>query len=189
MAIAYHVSFGAYGFWLPNDPRGSWSEYVASWELFPYGPATTTNERQSVAYVPHDRASRRAAKAALKFPPVLLTGRQALAIAHGFRRATKEGAYRIYACAILPDHVHLVIAMHERPITQIVGHLKSRATHRIVHDGLWYEDHRPVWASGSWRVFLDSVEDVRRSIDYVEKNPIKEGKRKQTWSFVVPFEC
>ena len=34
MIIAYHVIFGMYGFWLPNDPRGSWSDFVAAWELF-----------------------------------------------------------------------------------------------------------------------------------------------------------
>lgn len=25
MVIGYHVIFSTYGFWLPNDPRGSWS--------------------------------------------------------------------------------------------------------------------------------------------------------------------
>jgi hypothetical protein len=28
--LAYHVVLGAYGFWLPNDPRGSWSDFVGS---------------------------------------------------------------------------------------------------------------------------------------------------------------
>jgi hypothetical protein len=43
MIRGYHVIFGAYGFWLPNDPRGSWSEFVGSWELFRFGAATTTD--------------------------------------------------------------------------------------------------------------------------------------------------
>jgi len=30
MVRGYHVIFGMYGFWLPNDPRGSWSDYVGS---------------------------------------------------------------------------------------------------------------------------------------------------------------
>jgi hypothetical protein len=35
--LAAHIIFTAYGFWLPNDPRGSWSEWVAAWELFRFG--------------------------------------------------------------------------------------------------------------------------------------------------------
>ena len=50
MPLAYHVVLGAYGFWLPNDPRGSWSDYVRSWELFVAGgPATKTETGRSVA--------------------------------------------------------------------------------------------------------------------------------------------
>jgi len=30
MVIAYHAIFSTYGFWLPNDPRGSWSEFKES---------------------------------------------------------------------------------------------------------------------------------------------------------------
>lgn len=30
----YHAIFSAYGFWLPNDPRGSWSDFVRAWHFF-----------------------------------------------------------------------------------------------------------------------------------------------------------
>jgi hypothetical protein len=43
------------------------------------------------------------------------------------------------------------------------------------------------WCRNCWKVFLDSVEDVFRAIEYVEQNPPKEGKRRQRWSFIVPF--
>jgi hypothetical protein len=33
MILGSHVIFGAYGFWLPNDPRGSWSEFVGAWDF------------------------------------------------------------------------------------------------------------------------------------------------------------
>ncbi|MGC8625848.1 MAG: hypothetical protein ACP5VQ_11380, partial [Phycisphaerae bacterium] len=32
--IAWHIVVCAYGFWLPNDPRGSGSQYVGSDDLF-----------------------------------------------------------------------------------------------------------------------------------------------------------
>ena len=37
--LAYHLILTAYGFWLPNDPRGSWSDFVRAWELRRFGPA------------------------------------------------------------------------------------------------------------------------------------------------------
>ena len=109
MIRAYHAIFTAYGFWLPNDPRGSWSDFVGSWELFRFGPATKTDTRRSVAGKPHDRALRLAAKQALKYPPVQFNGRQASSIARGFATAIAEHGYRVHACSILPEHVHVVV--------------------------------------------------------------------------------
>ena len=103
MILAYHSIFGMYGFWLPNDPRGSGSDYIASWELFRYGPATKTDSRRSVAHRPLPPNWQREAKTALQWPPVSVTGQQALAIGEGFATAAGEGPYRIYACAILPS--------------------------------------------------------------------------------------
>lgn len=55
MVIGYHVIFGTYGFWLPNDPRGSGSDFVWSEELFRFGgKATKVETRHSVAGVKHD---------------------------------------------------------------------------------------------------------------------------------------
>src|SRR5262245_24214824 len=125
MILAYHVILSAYGFWLPNDPRGSWSEFVGAWELFRYGRATKIDTRESVAHVPHNRDQRFAAKGALKYAPVLYSGAQARAIASGFAKAAAEGGYQILACAILPDHDHLIMSRTDRPIGQVVAHLKA----------------------------------------------------------------
>ena len=38
--LVAHVIITAYGFWLPNDPRGSWSDFVGAWELLRFGRAT-----------------------------------------------------------------------------------------------------------------------------------------------------
>lgn len=42
MVLTYHVVISFYGFWLPNDPRGSNSTFVRSSRLLPFGPATYT---------------------------------------------------------------------------------------------------------------------------------------------------
>lgn len=187
MAFAWHLIFGAYGFWLPNDPRGSWSDFVGRWELVRFGKATKVNVPWSLAAVEHDRRLRGEAKQALKFPPVEFSGCRALAAGRGFKQAAGEGGYTIHACSILPEHVHVVVAKHPRDIRRIMAHLKTRATQGLAAEGLWPADNRPVWAHGGWKVFLDTPEDGRRAIEYVEANPEKEGKPRQRWSFVKPF--
>ena len=187
MILASHVIFGAYGFWLPNDPRGSWSDFVGSWELFRYGPATKVTTRHSRAADPHDRQLRLAAKQALKFPPVVFDGHQALAVSQGFSRAAEESGYVFYACAILPEHVHAVIGRHPRDIKRIVGHIKGRATQELHEQALFPNDDRPVWAESCWKVYIDNVQHLRNAIQYVYDNPVKEGKNPQTWSFVRPY--
>jgi REP element-mobilizing transposase RayT len=193
MVLAYHIIMTAYGFWLPNDPRGFWSDFVWSWELARYGPATKTTERRSLAYEPHDVYLRQEAKCALLRPPVHLSGIQARAIARGFADAKAQGSYRILACSILEDHVHAVVGRHaERSIETIAGHLKSRATTFLAREGLHpFQDEvgrrgvRPTpWTESFWQVYLDSAADIERAIKYVENNPVKEEKSRQNWWFV-----
>jgi REP element-mobilizing transposase RayT len=196
MILAYHAIFTTYGFWLPNDPRGSWSEFVGSWDLYQYGSATTTNIRRSLASKPHDRALREAAKTALKYPAVHFDGEQALAVSKGFANAINEHHYKLYACSILPEHVHIVAERCDRPVERVVTHLKSKATSQLVKEGKHplasFVSRRggppTPWAENCWKCFLDSDEDIARAVRYVENNPVKEGKRLQHWSFVVPRE-
>lgn len=73
MVIAYHVIFGAYGFWLPNDPRGPWSTEVWAHHLQPFGGATKVDTRQSLADRGHDRSLRLGAREHLQYPAVQFT--------------------------------------------------------------------------------------------------------------------
>src|SRR5438309_741126 len=133
---AYHVIISAYGFWLPHDPRGSWSDFVRSWELFrAAGPATKVETHLSVAGRPHDRQARLRAKEVLEYPPVRFTGYQALSIAHGFRRMVTKARYQVFACAILPDHAHLVLGRYRYPVETMVRLLKAEATTQLIEDG------------------------------------------------------
>ena len=186
--IAHHLTFCTYGFWLPNDPRGSWSESVFAVALRPFGQATKVNTQHSRARDPHDHRKRLATKDALMFSPVELDGQQALATAHGFRQVVEEIQLAIYACAIMPSHVHLVTGQHDREMVTIIRHLKTRATQQMnvgnIHP---FENRRSPWADGYWDVFLHNATEVRRAVDYVNRNPVKDGLKPQHWGFVVPF--
>ncbi len=195
MLHGFHVIFSTYGFWLPNDPRGSWSNVVRNWELARFGPATKVETRQSVATADHDHELRRAAKLALQYPEVKLTGRQARAVGTGFGVAIDEAGYSFYACSILPQHVHLVLGPHRRNIRRIVGHFKARATQQLSHECLHplagYKQPDGTapspWAQRSWIVYLYSEQHLLKAIGYVEQNPLKEGKPRQRWSFIIPY--
>jgi REP element-mobilizing transposase RayT len=192
MVLGSHSIFCAYGFWLPNDPRGSWSDFVRAWELVRFGKATKVDTRRSVARAAHDVSLRLRAKEALKYPPVVFTGRQAKAVGDGFAQAVAEGGYVVRACTILPEHLHILLAPHERGYRRIVGHLKARATQRLLAEGL-----HPLarfasgavgppspWARLAWHVYLKDEAAFRAAIRYVQDNPLKEGKPRQHWSFV-----
>ena len=196
MIHAYHVILPMYGFWLPNDPRGSWSDFVRKWELVRYGKATKTIERREPAELSElELQQREAARKALKYPPVSIEGHQALAIARGFAKKARKSNYTIWACSILPEHTHLVIARHTYKVEQIANLLKGAATSQIMEEGRHplakYSESgkRPprMWAAREWKVFLDSEEAIESAIEYVQDNPVKEGKPKQRWSFVTPF--
>ncbi|MBL9090141.1 MAG: transposase [Planctomycetaceae bacterium] len=187
MIHAYHVIFGTYGFWLPNDPRGSWSDFVGSWELFRFGKATKVLTCRSLAAEPHDRRLRFAAKSGLKHDAVSLTGRQAVAVEAGFRVACEESSYRVLALSILPEHVHAVVVRGRATAETIIRHLKSRATQSLIERAEWSRE-RPVWGKNGWKVFLNSPAAVHRAVEYVEENPVKEGKRRQNWPVVSTLE-
>ena len=196
MVRAYHLVLTCYGFWLPNDPRGSWSEFVRSFELYRVGgTATKVNAKASLAHHPHDHEQRRKAKSALSHPPVILNGRQARAAAQGFADYVTRNDRAIYACAVMPDHVHLVVERCEHTIEKIAEQLKARATMFLNQQDLHpckagSNGKKPTpWARGCWSVFLKSDASIQRAIDYVEQNPIKAGYKPQEYAWVKPFKA
>lgn len=194
--IAFHLVMGAYGFWLPNDPRGSGSWYVGSDALFRHGRATHVDGEQSVAGRPHDAKARRAAKRDLKYPPVRFRGDQARCVALAFGDVAVKEALTVHACSVLPDHAHLVVAKHPRlTAEQMMIRLKASATKRLRSAGLHpflgrekSDGQLPkIWSRDGRHRFLYTAAQVRDRIDYANNNPMKHGFKPQHWSFVVPY--
>ena len=198
MVLAYHLILSVYGFWLPNDPRGSWSDFVWAYELTRFGPATKVETHASVAHVEHDRALRAAAKRALRYLPVRFDGVQGREVARGIARVVERDRIVVWACAVMPDHVHLVVARHPTLLCEeIASRFKQSASRALtlagVHPMARYADHRgrvpSPWGEGEWKVYLDSPNDVTRATAYVRNNPVRDGMKPQAWSqFVSPFQ-
>jgi REP element-mobilizing transposase RayT len=192
MVIGYHIIFSTYGFWLPNDPRGSWSTEVWAPHLRPFGEATKVTTRSSLAGRQHDANARREAKRHLKYPVVRFNAGQIQAVAAGFEDIVAKLELTVYACSIMPDHVHLVTERHARTAEDIAGFLKRAATRRLNAEGIHPQancrtgrDRVPSpWATDGWYVFLNSPAEVRSRIRYVEANPGKSGLPAQCWPFV-----
>jgi hypothetical protein len=193
MVLAYHATWTAYGFWLPNDQRGSWSDFVRSWDLYLTGDPTKVTDRRSLAHQPFDPAQRRAARSALTYDPVRFSPGQIQIIAQGIERAVAESGYVLRSLAILFDHVHSVVMRYDgRTIEKIVGHLKTRATQALTAANLnpMVQFAAPggrypsVWAQHGWNVFLNDEEEIERAVDYDERNPMKMGLPSQHWGFV-----
>lgn len=132
MVHGYHIILPCYGFWLPNDPRGSWSDYVARWELARFGRTTKLLEQRTLSHLsPREFAMREAALKELLYPPVVLTGQQALSVGSGFGVLSAKSEYSIWASAILPQHTHLVVARHNYKAEQMANLLKGAATGQL----------------------------------------------------------
>jgi REP element-mobilizing transposase RayT len=193
--IAYHIVFGAYGFWLPNDPRGSWSKYVWSNRLQAFGPATKDPARHPDPQSAHDAETRRQAKQELKYPPVVFTGQQALAVALGFREIISKLRMAVYAAALMPDHVHVVVAQQNMFAEKIAGHLKRAASRQLSKSNLHplakfmsKDGSLPTpWEEEGWKVFLHTHDDVVGARQYVNDNPEEAGFKRQNWSFITPY--
>jgi len=196
MIHGYHVIMPHYGFWLPNDPRGSWSLFVARWELARFGKTTRHLEQRTLAQLSaKELAQRNNLRQSLLYPPVTLNGHQALSIANGFQQKSVASEYAIWACAILPQHTHLVIGRHQYKVEQVTNLLKGAATRKLIEDkrhplGRYTKTgKRPpgMWARHQWKVYLDSQQAIEDAMNYVNENPIKEGKPPQTWKWITPF--
>jgi len=194
--LGQHLIFPTYGFWPPNDPRGSGSMRVRAQHVYQAGgPATKIRTRRSVAGRSHDFRIRRAIDSSLKYPRVQFTGLQARSIGRGFADICRKVELTIHALAILPDHVHVVVAVHGFDGDEIIACLKRAGTRALNDAGLHplaafaraSGKHPCPWGGGGWKVFLDSAEEMRSRIRYVEENPVKAGFRRQRWSCVVPY--
>lgn len=186
IVIAYHLVWTLYGWWLPNDPRGSTSKFIRSDVIFELGNLHYGRKRLQPAS--HDiRAFYEHARRRLKHPLVELTPLDVQTVAAAFAETIARQRYTCYACAIMPDHVHLLVRKHKYRAEQMIAQFQDSSRLRLRASGLRTDDH-PVWGGPGWKVFLDHPDEIRRTIKYIEGNPTKAHLPAQSWPFIMPYD-
>jgi REP element-mobilizing transposase RayT len=187
LVIAYHLIWTAYGWWLPNDPRGSGSEEVASDVIAHLGELHHGRKRAQPSGKLVREFYERAANV-LKFPLLAFDEPARLMIGKAFADVIEECRYTCYGCAIMPDHVHVLMRKHKHSAEEMAKKLKDASRLRLGTAGCRDGDH-PTWTGGhGWTVFLDHPKEIRRTIPYIEQNPVKIGLPKQAWPFVKAYD-
>jgi REP element-mobilizing transposase RayT len=163
MVAGFHLIWTAYGWWLPNDPRGSSSHEIRVEPIAELGE------------LHHGRKQRQ--------PP----GRETRQIGAAFAQVVEDCKYTCYGCAIMPDHVHVLIRKHRDRAEAMVKNLQNASRAKLIEVGKWAATH-PVWAGPGWKVFLFNAEDFVRVAAYIWNNPLKAGRPAQDWSFVKKYD-
>ena len=133
------------------------------------------------------RSFYRTAAKALKHELMTFRATQIESVAVAFGESIAKIPYTCYACAIMPDHVHVLLRKHRHAAEQMIAELQGSSRRRVLREGFCPPDH-PVWRGPGWKVFLDDPEGVRRTIRYIERNPTKMGLPAQGWSFVKQYD-
>ena len=186
IVIAHHLMWTMYGWWLPNDLRGSTSTGVYTPRIAQLAPHHYG--RKQIQPASRDiRAFYDQARSRLQFPLRECGPREFIVIAQALCDAIAEHRYTCYALVIMPDHVHVLIRKHRHVAEEMIENLQSASRSRLTSEGLRPPDH-PTWAKGGWKVFLDHPAEVRRTIRYIENNPLPWRRPIQTFPFVTPYD-
>jgi REP element-mobilizing transposase RayT len=127
------------------------------------------------------------AEGLLHYPVLQFDSEEVQAIARSFEETIRTERYTCYACAIMPDHIHLLIRKHRDLAEDMIKKCQVASCHTVRELGTRDKFH-PVWGGCGWKVFLDSIDDVRRTVKYVENNPLKARLPAQAWDFVSRYD-
>ena len=186
LVIAHHLMWTLYGWWLPNDPRGSTSRAIRNDLLAELG-ALHFGRRAGQPAGRDIREFYTTAQEAIAYPLLRFAPNEFAAVGGALGEVIRERNYTCYACAVMPDHVHLLIRKHRDAAEEMIEHLQLGSRLRLSASNLRTTDH-PTWTRGGWKVFLDHPDDVRRTIRYIEDTPVQWRLPKQEWEFVDPYD-
>jgi len=186
VVAGYHLVWTAYGWWLPNDPRGSWSQDVRVEKIEPLGEMHYGRKAKQPLPAELRRFYEEAADL-LKHPLLTFSQDDFEIIAKAFSDVIEERGYTCYQCAIMPEHVHLLMRRHRDKAEVMIELLQNKSRELLIEAGIRSATH-PVWGGPGWKGFLSTRADFYRVEEYIRRNPEKERLSGQCWPFVTPYD-
>ena len=182
MIAGYHLVWTTYGYWLPNDPRGSMSREIRNAAITDLGELHYGRKRIQ----PAGRVLREFQKPLKRYCSMqfsLFPRQKWRPSRRSFGDVIRKHNYTCYACAVMPDHIHVLIRKHRNIAETMIAHFQEESCKAVLVLRERDPNH-PVWGGPGWKVYLESCEDMVRTVAYIEKNPRKAGLPSQNWSFV-----
>ncbi len=186
MVIGHHIILTGYAHWLPNDPRGSMSLEVYSPKLAElaqvhFGRKKKQPSREEL------RAFYREAREYLAYQVLWFDDAERQAITDAIGRIIEREKLTCYACAVLTNHVHLLMRKHRLSSEHMLGAFKDGIRGHLQTREHVPADH-PVFSADHRVLFKSTTESVRRCITYIAGNPRKHGLPPQEHDFVAPYD-
>lgn len=186
MVIAHHLMWTANGYWLPNDPRGSMSRKIRNEKVAELGARHYGRKPQQPPRT-EMREFRLQAVSILKHELLPFDAADVPILACGFADVVRQRNYTCYACAIMPDHAHLLIRKHRDKGEAMIERFQQ-ATRSALIDAQRRPPEHPVWGGPGWDVFQSTRRQVDTTIEYICNNPVKIGRPVQVWPFVTQYD-
>lgn len=93
--------------------------------------------------------------------------------------------YRLRACTIMPNHVHVLFEVGMVPMAKVVQIWKGASARAA---NLVLGASGPFWQPDYWDTFMRDVEHEERTVRYIRNNPVKAGLvqdwREWPWTYV-----
>jgi len=186
MILATHVILTGYGHWLPNDVRGSYSKTVFIPPIAELGPLH--HGRKLVQPSASElRKFHQQAKTALAHSVHWFSLEERSAIRDTLARLCQEQRFVCYACAILPNHIHVLIERNYLPPPTIHDLLKQCAAQVIRKVGQVPAEH-PVFNAGIATLHKYTPVQIRQCAKYITDNFAKHKLPTERYEFVSDYK-
>lgn len=183
--VGIHLIWTTYGSWLPGDSRGHWSP------LFDfYGNLIERGGQLNRA----DLNTQERALERMKEEAKILTPEETAVVADTLgtlvHRPDESSATIhlpwVYAAAIEPNHVHLLLGPLQEPIGTVAGRFKGKTSSDVLKLPR-NEGRERTWTAKYWKVFLFDSLALEAVKNYIEEHNVRRGLARAPFPWISPI--